>query len=146
MTARWSGAVSGIRAAPCGCAPKDGLEVERRRVSHGARSRVSRGDVCHGCSWRETSVVETDSKHLGAVSKERPQGPTRRRVEATHEASYPERGSWSSAARKGARAGKGRKAGAGPSVNGSTLKKMVLDRAQKSSSWKARGVPSCGER
>jgi len=81
MTARWSGVASGIRAASCGRAPKGGLDVERWRVSHNARQRVSRGDVCHGCSWRETSVVETDSRHLGAVSKERPQGPTRCRAE-----------------------------------------------------------------
>lgn len=49
--------------------PTGDLEIERWRVSHGARWAVSKGDVCHGCSWRETSVVEASSRHLGAVSE-----------------------------------------------------------------------------
>jgi len=81
MTARWSGVARGNAYAKSVRSPTGDLEVERRRVSHGARRRSSKGDVCHGCSWRETSVVETSSRHLGAVIEGWPQGRTRHGVE-----------------------------------------------------------------
>jgi hypothetical protein len=61
--------------------PTGDLEIERWRVSHSARWVVSEGDVCHGCSWRETSVVEASSRHLDSVIEGWPQGRTRHGVE-----------------------------------------------------------------
>jgi len=69
MTARWSGVARGIASAKSVRIPTGDLEVERRRVSHGARRQSPKVMFRHGCSWRETLVVETDSKHLGAVSE-----------------------------------------------------------------------------
>jgi hypothetical protein len=81
MTARWSGVARGNASAKSASDPTGDLEIERWRVSHSARRAVSRGDVCHGCSWRETSVVEASSRHLDAVIEGWPRGRTRHGVE-----------------------------------------------------------------
>ena len=69
MTARWSGVARGNASARRVRGPTGDLEVERRRVSHGARRQSPKVVFRHGCSWRETSVVETDSRHLDAVTE-----------------------------------------------------------------------------
>jgi hypothetical protein len=76
MTARWSGVFRDAAAAT----PRfeEDLEAERRRGFSTAFGGQSPKKVFFAAGAREqTSVVETDSKHLGGASKEKPQGPTR---------------------------------------------------------------------
>jgi len=69
MTARWSGVVRGPATPEASALRKAISKSNVGGFPHDARLEVSRDDVCHGCSWRETSVVETGSRHLGAVSE-----------------------------------------------------------------------------
>jgi hypothetical protein len=145
MTARWSGVARRIASAKSVRRSTGDLEVERRRVSHGARRQSPKVMFRHGCSWRETSVVETDSRHLGAATKGWLRGRTRRRVErrrrpvtrnGVHGHCPPQKGA------PGRQRSKGRRR---PLADGSAKTSWSVFEP-KSNSWKARGVLSFRER
>jgi len=71
MTARWSGAAGGSRRKPVA---ESGLDVERRRVSHGARRAVSKRDVFSGA--RDVNVGCRNE--LEATLAQRPRNAARR--------------------------------------------------------------------
>jgi hypothetical protein len=79
------------------------------------RSRGLRRWCFYGCTSRETSVVKTDSRHLGDVSKWSREAK-RGAASSNGEGGRPGRGRLSFSSQKGARADKGRKSNGCPSV------------------------------
>lgn len=96
-------------------------ESDPRKCCPRVRPRRSRGlrrwCFC-GCSSRETSVVKTDSRHLGGVS-EQSREAKRGAASSDGEGGRPGRGRLSFSSQKGARADTGRKLNGGPSVTAS---------------------------
>ena len=113
MTARWSGAVRAWWRKPKG---ERGLDVERRRVSHGARRAVSERDVFSGA--RNANVgCRSELEALWHSDRVTPQGGNEAQCPANEKGTDLERGRQSfSGAATVLWAGKGRKAGAGPSI------------------------------
>jgi hypothetical protein len=145
MTARWSGVVRGS-AAPRASALQKAISMSNVGGFPTALGGQSPEVMFrHGCSWRETSVVETDSRHLGAATEGWLQGRTRRRVErrrrpvtrnGVHGHCPPQKGA------PGKQRSKGRRR---PLGDGSAKTSWSVFEP-KSNSWKARGVLSFRER